>query len=68
MDKRSEFKAMLDYTKPDIVCGTESHLCPTIKNQEIFPTDTSATATSKFPLHHPLSVCKIMTYAPKTAE
>lgn len=26
MDKQSEFKAVLDYVKPDIVCGTESWL------------------------------------------
>ena len=46
-EKQSDFKAVIDYVKPDIVCGTESWLrgvnpgklpCPDhIKTSEVFP-------------------------------
>jgi hypothetical protein len=34
--------ATLDYTKPDVVCGTESWLGPEIKSSEAFPEDYTA--------------------------
>ena len=35
--KISEFKSLLLYTKPDIVCGNESWLAKDIKSSELFP-------------------------------
>ena len=35
--KISEFKSLLLYTKPDIVCGNESWLVKDIKSSELFP-------------------------------
>ena len=37
--KVSEFKNLLQYTKPDVVCGTESWLHSGVKSSEIFPCD-----------------------------
>ena len=37
--KTAEFKSLIQYTKPDIVCGNESWLSKEIKSSEIFPTD-----------------------------
>ena len=38
-NKTAEFKTLLQYTKPDIGCGTESWLSKEIKSSEVFPTD-----------------------------
>ena len=38
-NKISEFKSLLSYTKPDIVCGTESWLSKEVRSSEIFPSD-----------------------------
>ena len=37
--KTAEFVNLLNYTKPDVVCGTESWLNKDIKSSEIFPTN-----------------------------
>ena len=40
VDKKAELAACLNYTKPDIICGTESWLKemqPAIKSSEVFP-------------------------------
>ena len=38
-NKISEFKSLLNYTKPDIVCGTESWLTKEVRSSEVFPSD-----------------------------
>lgn len=35
--KTSEFKAAVDYIKPDVICGTESWLKKDVKSNEVFP-------------------------------
>ena len=39
-NKSQELSAILDYIKPDVVCGTESWLDENIGDSEVFPTNT----------------------------
>ena len=40
--KRAELAALIDYVKPDVVCGTESWLQTDIQSSEIFPDNYTA--------------------------